>query len=154
MLFLALFTLFSSLVLASQSKFHCERELATIAYAPQTQLQQYLNKISHELTNIAEIWNTPQGVSLVENFTVKYGTVVAIVDAFGNILVYFDGQLVDSVTPSTRGNVYSSRDARCVMNLGAFANEMVIGVYSFLSFSRDGHVYEITVGRPKLDIGS
>ena len=150
MLLIALFTLFASLALGGNyRKSCCEKELAGVAYSVQNPWKEYLKNISYELRNIADIWKTPLGPSVVENFTNKYSAIVAIIDAFGNINEYAFGNLVAEATPTTRFNVYSSRDARSVMNLGAFANEEEVVAYSFLSFGRDGSVYEVTIGRPK-----
>jgi hypothetical protein len=143
MLFIALFTLLSSVVFANKC---CEKELAGIAYSVSTTEKEYLTRISRELQNIADIWKTPLGPSLVESFSRKYTAIVAIVDAFGTLNFYELGNYIGQTVPTDRNNVYSYRDARSVMNLGAYANEEIVIVYSFLSFGRDGSVYEVTIG--------
>ncbi len=149
MILFVLFTLVLSSVFGSSIS--CQKELAGIVYNVQTPWQEYLKNISKELYNLADIWDNPLGPVTVENFSSKYNTVVAIVDAFGAVDLYTSGSLAAITSPSQRNSIYSSHDARSVLNLGAFTNEEVLVVYSFLSFSRDGQVYEITVGRPKAD---
>ena len=153
MLFALLFAIFTSFTWANISYNNaCSKKLAGVTYSVDGPRKEYLQKISRELNYIADIMNTDLGPSAVERFTNKYKTVVAIIDAFGNINVYAFGRLVRTGISRGTFGIFSSLDARAVMNLGAYANENRSEVYSFLSFSREGIVYQVTVGRPNIDL--
>lgn len=150
MLLSALFTLtLAGLAVAdttSRKSKNCARELQEIVYGPQTYWKTYLQKISLEIADIAEIFQTQVGQSKLAKFTNQYGVIVNVIDAFGNGFLYdYDTEVF--VPVSGRNNIFSSRDAQSVMNVGAFCNENVAQVYSFLSFDHFGQVYEVTVGR-------
>ena len=134
----------------SRKSKNCARELQNIAYGPQTYWKTYLQKISLEIADIAEIFQTQVGQSKLAKFADKYGLIVNVVDAYGNFYLY-DYEAEAFLPTTDRENVFSSRDAQSVMNLGAFCNENEAQVYSFLSFDHFGQVYEVTVGRPTPD---
>lgn len=150
MLLFAIFPLLLSLVFAiNPSTKACSNELAEIVYSPENFYKDYLTKISKELADLAEYFDTPQGPDYVTKFSVKYQVIVNVIDAFGNMEIFFMGQELP-IPNVDRDDIFSSRDARAVMNLGAFNNAGVAYVYSFLSFSRDGKVYQITIAKPNI----
>ena len=149
MLYLALFAFLVSFALAGHYQNGCAKQLAATVFSPQAPYKEYLETISRELANIADIYDTQVGIDVVKSFTQKYQTIVAILDAFGGIDAYLNGNPIPS---AQRGNVFSNRDARSVLNLGAYSNDAIIYSYSFLSFSKNGVVYEVSVGHFKADM--
>lgn len=125
----------------------CAAELAAITYSPNYEYKDYLISISKELKNIASFWKTPVGLSYVEVIAKKYNIAVLIIDAFGNIELV-DPVLVEYIPNNQRNSIYSFHDARSLLNLGAYQNELTFAVYSFLSFSKNGVVYEVTLAKP------
>lgn len=128
----------------------CSKELEKIVYAPDYDYKEYLVSISKELNGIASYYNTPQGQAYVKGIAIKYNIAVLLIDAMGNIEI-IDPVEVEYVTSNNRDNIYSYHDARSVLNLGAYQNENIFAVYSFLSFNPDGVMLQITLAKPTVN---
>lgn len=126
----------------------CSKELEGIVYSPNFYYKDYLIGISRELKHLASFYDTPEGRDIVTIFSAKYKLVVGVFDAMGGVTIYQNGK-VFTPTKEDRGGQYSSHDAIAVLNLGSYNNAEFSYVYSFLSFSKNGVVYQVTLSRPK-----
>ncbi len=148
MLFIALFTLLVTLVSARKEK--CQKELAGIVYSVESPKKEYLIKISAQLRNLADFWNTPLGPNIVETFSSKYQVGVTVIDAFGLSTVFFLGNQLPDIPLISRNNRYTTNEAQAVLNVGSFTNDYLSYGYSFLTFGRDGSVYTVFVNLAKI----